>query len=103
MEDKDKKTIGESFVSIFDNFGDTLSQIFNDPELKSQARLLGRSAARSAGTLAGRFKDDEVKAKFRSVGTAAQEFGQSMADALKKEFKTEKPKGKPAGTPESES
>jgi ribosomal-protein-alanine N-acetyltransferase len=95
MEDKDKKTLGESFVSIFDAFGDTLSQIFNDPELKTQARLLGRSAARSAGTMAGRFKDEEVKAKFHSIGTAAQEFGQNISDALKKEIKTDKPKDKP--------
>jgi [ribosomal protein S5]-alanine N-acetyltransferase len=83
MEEKEKKTLGESFVSIFDAFGDTLSQIFNDPELKTQARSLGRSAARSAGAMAGRFKDDEVKAKFRDVGKAAEEFGKSVADSFR--------------------
>lgn len=94
---EEKKTIGESFVNIFESFGDSLSQIFNDPELKTQARLLGRTAARSAGTLAGRFKDEEVKAKFRSVGTAAQEFGKNISDTMKKEFKTDKTTDKVPG------
>jgi hypothetical protein len=77
------KSPGKNFVDIFDKFGSALSEIFNDPELKNQAREFGRSAARSAGAFADRFKDEEVKDKFRDVGKAAEDFGHSVADYFK--------------------
>jgi ribosomal-protein-alanine N-acetyltransferase len=82
------KTPGKSFIEIFDKFGDALSEIFNDPELKEQARQFGKSAANSVNRFSERFKDQEVKTKFRDVGKAAEEFGHSVADY----FKPNKPK-----------
>jgi hypothetical protein len=78
-----KKTSAESFADIFRAFGQAVSEIFNDPELKEKAREFGKSAAESAGAFGSRFKDEDVKEKFRDVGKAAQDFGKSVADCFK--------------------
>jgi ribosomal-protein-alanine N-acetyltransferase len=98
MAEKPGKSPGKSFIDIFDKFGSALSEIFDDPELKEQARMFGKSAARSASTFASRFKDEEVKNSFRDVGNAAEEFGRSVADYFKSE-KTDKSAGKEAWEP----
>ncbi len=87
MVEKTGKSPSKSFIDIFDKFGSALSEIFDDPELKEQARTFGKSAARSASTFANRFRDEDVKNSFRDVGKAAEEFGHSVADY----FKTDKP------------
>ena len=69
----------DSFCRIFTSFGQALSEILNDPELKAKAKEFGASAAASASLFAGRFKDEEVKEKFEEVGKAAQEFGNGIA------------------------
>lgn len=83
------KTATESFGEMFKAFGDAVSQIFDDPELKEKAKEFAESAAASARTFGSRFKDEDVKAGFRDVGKAAQDFGKSVADS----FKTERDKG----------
>ncbi len=70
---------------MFKAFGEAISEIFNDPELKEKAKEFTESASSSAKTLANRFKDDDVRNKFRDVGKAAEEFGQSIADCFKKD------------------
>jgi ribosomal-protein-alanine N-acetyltransferase len=64
-------------------FGDAISEIFDDPELKEKAKEFGKSAAKSAETFGNRFKDEDVKAKFRDVGKAAQDFGKSVTEHFK--------------------
>jgi len=86
MTDDEKareKSATESFSEIFKTFGDAISEIFNDPELKEKAREFTESAAESARAIGSRFKDEDVKTKFRDVGKAAQEFGKSIADNFK--------------------
>ena len=73
------KKIPEALNELFTTFGQTLSEIFDDPELKSKARELGSSVAASASLFANRFKDEDVKQKFRQVGEAARQFGTSVA------------------------
>lgn len=73
----------KSFVDIFEKFGCALSEIFNDPELKTQAKEFGKNAGRSADAFVSRFKDEDVKAKWRDVGKAAQDFGKSVAEQFK--------------------
>ena len=60
---------------MFKAFGEAISEIFNDPDLKEKEKEFGKSAAKSAEVLGNRFKDEDVKAKFRDVGKAAQDFG----------------------------
>jgi hypothetical protein len=66
-------------------FGDAVSEIFDDPNLKQKAKEFTESASESAKTFGGRFKDEEVRAKFREVGRAAQNFGRSVADYFKED------------------
>jgi hypothetical protein len=68
---------------MIEAFGNAISQIFEDPELKGKAREFGKNAVESAESFAKRFKDEEVKARFREVGQAAQNFGNSLADSFK--------------------
>ena len=88
MTENTNPSPGKSFVDIFDKFGSALSEIFNDPDLKAQAREFGKSAGRSADTFASRFRDEEVRARWREVGKAAQNFGKSVADQFKSEKNT---------------
>ncbi len=70
----------DNFSAMFKKFGEAMSEILNDPELKEKAKELGDSAAASAKTLGKRFQDEEVKKKFREVGQAAEEFGKSVSE-----------------------
>lgn len=76
---------GESLGQMVTAFGQAISEIFNDPELKTRAREFGDAAAESAQTLGRRFKDEEVREKFREAGEAAEQFGHSLADYFRKQ------------------
>jgi len=47
-EQDPRKSTGENFSDMFKSFGEAISEIFNDPELKEKAREFGKSAAKSA-------------------------------------------------------
>jgi ribosomal-protein-alanine N-acetyltransferase len=51
-----KKSAAESFGEMIKSFGEAISEIFSDPELKEKAREFGMSAAKSAQTFANRFQ-----------------------------------------------
>ena len=70
---------------MFKAFGQAVSEIFDDPELREKAKEFTESATKSAKTFGSRFKDDDVKAKFRDVGKAAEDFSKSITDRFKKE------------------
>ena len=100
----DDKTSGQkaadNFAAMFKKFGEVMSEIFNDPELKEKAKELGDSAAASAKTLGRRFQDEDVKKKFREVGQAAEDFGKSVSEYFgegitKKENEEKEPEKKP--------
>ena len=80
-----KKTSAENFAEMFKTFGQAMSEIFNDPELKQKAKEFAESAAESAMIFGSRFKDEDVKDNFRDVGKAAENFGKSIADCFKKD------------------
>ena len=83
-EKSDKIQTTDTFAEMFRTFGQAISEIFNDPELKAKTKEFTESAAGSAKTLANRFKDEDVRDKLRDVGKAAEEFGKSMSDCFKK-------------------
>ncbi|MFW6056568.1 MAG: hypothetical protein ACOC9B_04595 [Chloroflexota bacterium] len=76
---------GDSFGQMVTAFGQALGEIFNDPELKAQAREFGEATAKSAQALGRRFKDEEVRDKFRQAGEAAEQFGYGVTNYFKKE------------------
>lgn len=59
--DSTKKSAAESFGDMLTAFGQAISEIFNDPELKEKAKDFGNAAAESAKALGKRFKDQEVQ------------------------------------------
>lgn len=81
-ENNEKNTI-DTFTEIFKTFGKAVGEIFDDPELKQKAKEFADSASVSAKTFANRFQDDDVKSKFRDVGKAAEEFGKKVATHFK--------------------
>ena len=86
MAEKDKRgSPGESLGELVKEFGDAVSKIFDDPELKKKAKDFGDSAVKSAKLFGKRFKDEEVKTKFRDVGKAARDFGSSVSDYFKED------------------
>lgn len=76
---KDKSPV-ESFSEMVKEFGETMSKIFNDPELKKKSKEFAKSAEDSAKTFAKRFKDEGVKEKFGDFKEAARGFGKSVSD-----------------------
>lgn len=76
---------GENLGELVKEFGDAVSKIFDDPELKKKAKDFGDSAVKSAKLFGKRFKDEEVKSKFKDVGEAAKDFGNSVTDYFKED------------------
>jgi len=80
---RDKKDTVDSFSDMFSAFGEAMSELFDDPELKRNARQFADGAISSAKTFARRFGDEDVRARFRNLGKAAEEFGKSVADEFR--------------------
>ena len=79
----------ESFGDMIKEFGESISKIFSDPELKKRAKDFAKSAEDSAKAFGKRFKDEGVKEKFTDFGKAARDFGNDMSAY----FKDDKEKG----------
>lgn len=79
---KDKSPV-ESFGDMVKEFGEVISKIFGDPELKRKAKDFAKSAEDSAKAFGSRFKDEGVKEKFKDFGKAARNFGESVSDYYK--------------------
>ncbi|OFW51354.1 MAG: hypothetical protein A2163_11395 [Actinobacteria bacterium RBG_13_35_12] len=79
---KDKSPV-ESFGDMVKEFGEVISKIFGDPELKKKAKDFAKSAEDSAKAFGSRFKDEGVKEKFKDFGKAARNFGESVSDYYK--------------------
>ena len=73
-----RKTAGDDFANMFIEFGDAISEVFNDSKLKKEAKKFGKSAKDSAVIFSERFKDDKVKKRFKKAGKAAEKFGKKM-------------------------
>ena len=83
-EKYDRKKAAENLGKVMKTFGETMSEIFNDPELRKKAKEFSQSIVDSAAKVVdSHVKDDEVRAKFRDVGKAAQTLGKTIADNFK--------------------
>jgi len=75
-----RKMAAEKLGKIMKAFGDTLSEIMDDPELKKKAREFSLNVVDSAAkVINSKIKDDEVRAKLKDIGKAAQDLGKSIA------------------------
>ncbi len=88
-ENKGNRSPVESFGDMIKEFGESISKIFSDPELKKKAKEFAKSAEDSAKAFGKRFKDEGVKEKFTDFGKAARDFGNDVSAY----FKDDKDKG----------
>jgi len=80
-EKYDRKMAAEKLGKIIKTFGDSVSQILDDPDLREKAKEVSLSIVDAAAKVVNsRVKDDEIRAKFKEVGKAAQSLGKSIAD-----------------------
>jgi len=73
----------ESFGDMVKEFGEAISKIFSDPELKKKAKDFAKSTEDSAKAFGKRFKDEGVKEKFTDFGKAARDFGKDVSAYFK--------------------
>jgi len=92
-KEKDERTTSaEQLGKLLKAFGDTVSEIMEDPKLREKAKEFSASVVDSAAKVASRkIKDAEVRTKFTDVGKAAQTFGKKVVE----EFGTSKEKPSP--------
>ncbi len=88
-KDEKEKSPVESFGDMVKEFGETVSKIFNDPELKKKSKEFAKSAEDSAKAFGKRFKDEGVKEKFEDFKKAARGFGNSVSDYFKSDKERE--------------
>jgi ribosomal-protein-alanine N-acetyltransferase len=79
----DRKVAGERFTELIKKFGDSVAEVFDDPDVRKKAREFSETIIDStAKVVNSRIKDDEVRTKFHDVGKAAQALGKSLATHL---------------------
>jgi len=82
----DTKKAAEDLGKFIKSFGDAVSEIFDDPELRKKAKEFSQSVLDSAAkVIDNRIKDTQIKARVRDVGKAAQTFGRTITENLKTE------------------
>ena len=80
----DRKMAAENLGKIIKTFGETVSEILEDPALRKKALEFSQSVVDSAAKVVNsRIKDDEVRDKFSDVGKAAQTLGKTLTDHFK--------------------
>lgn len=70
--------------NIFTEFGEAVSSIFKDPNLKKEANKLKEGIVGSARAFSNRIQNKEVKKEFKDIGKAATKFGKGAVKTYKK-------------------
>jgi hypothetical protein len=83
-EKKAKKEAAEAVGKMVRAFGSTVSEIFDDPEVKKSAIEFAKSVADAAAKVAqSKVEDKEVRARVKNVGVAAQTLGKDLEERFK--------------------
>jgi DNA-binding ferritin-like protein len=81
----EKKKPAETIGEMLKTFGNTVSEILEDPKVKATAKEFAASVVDAAAKMTeSKIKTEEARSKFRNVGKAAQTLG----DSLDKHFKS---------------
>ena len=76
---KTKEEAAEKLGEMLKAFGNTVSEIFDDPDLRKSTKEFAESVVdATAKVVQSKVEDKEVRAKFRSVGKAAETLGKSI-------------------------
>jgi ribosomal-protein-alanine N-acetyltransferase len=69
----------ETLGKMLKDFGNTVGEIFEDPEVKENAKKFAESVTDAAAkVIEAKVKDDEIKTRIKNVGKAAQTLGSSL-------------------------
>jgi len=80
-EKYDRKKDAENLSKMIRSFGETISEIFEDPELRKKAKDFSQSVIDSAAKVVEtKIRSDEAKRKFRDAGRAAQSLGKTLVE-----------------------
>jgi len=83
----DAKKDAEDLGKMIRSFGNTIAEIFEDPEIREKAKDLSQSIIDSAARVVeSKIRNQQSKAKFRDAGRAAQSLGKTLVE----HFDTEK-------------
>lgn len=86
----DSKMAAKNLGNVIKVFGETVSEILEDPALRKKAKEFSESIIDAAARVAdSKIHDDEVRAKLRNAGKAAQILGKTIADDFKTPEKTQ--------------
>jgi uncharacterized coiled-coil DUF342 family protein len=76
----------ESLGKMIRSFGEAISEIFEDPEVRQKAKAFSQSVIDSAAKVVeGKVKREEAKKKFRDAGRAAQSLGKTLVQHFESE------------------
>ena len=83
----DVKKDAENLGKMIRSFGNTIAEIFDDPEIRQKAKDFSQSVIDSAARVVeSKIRSQQNKAKFRDAGRAAQSLGKTLVE----HFDTEK-------------
>ncbi|HEX7474466.1 MAG TPA: hypothetical protein VF318_00760 [Dehalococcoidales bacterium] len=78
-DSREAQSAAEIVGSMFKDFGNTISEILEDPELKEKAKDLASALAEAAMKVAEeKVTDQEVRSKLRNVGKATRMLGEKL-------------------------
>ena len=76
---KDRKNTAEILGDILKDFGDTVSEALEDPELSVKAKEFAKAVAEAAmKATEKKIKNEEVRSKLRNVVKAARMLGEQL-------------------------
>jgi hypothetical protein len=79
VKKEEKKKPAETIGELLKTFGNTVSEILDDPKVKATAKEFAASVVDAAAKYTeSKIKTEEAKAKIRNVGKAAQTLGKSL-------------------------
>jgi hypothetical protein len=88
QKDNETKTAAETLGNMLKTFGNTMSEILDDPKVKESARQFASSVVDStAKVVESKIKAEELRRKFRNVGKAAQTVGNSVESHFQSQTK----------------
>ncbi len=77
----DKKGATEVLGTLLKQFGTTVSEILEDPEVNEKAREFAKVAVEAAARVAEKkVKDEDLRNKLKNVGKAAKVLGKNLEE-----------------------
>ncbi len=83
----ENKDTSDKFAHIFEEFGNAVAEIFNDPKLKEKAKEFGEISADSTKALGERLHAEELKSRLKDVEKVADDFSQRLYRSFEDEEK----------------